>query len=57
MADELTLVLRIVVAAACGAAIGFERSQRQKEAGIRTHIMVTLGASLLVIVSKYGFIG
>ena len=56
MPNELTLVIRIVIAALCGAAIGFERSRRQKEAGIRTHIMVTLGASLLVIVSKYGFI-
>lgn len=56
MQNEFTLLLRLALAVVCGAAIGFERSKRQKEAGIRTHIMVTLGAALLVIVSKYGFI-
>lgn len=53
---EISLLLRLLTAIACGALIGFERSKRQKEAGIRTHIMVTLGAALVVIVSKYGFL-
>lgn len=56
MQNELMLVLRMVLAALCGAAIGYERSRRQKEAGIRTHIMVTLGSALVVIVSKYGYL-
>ena len=56
MRNELMLVLRMVVAVFCGAAIGFERSRRQKEAGIRTHIMVTLGSAMIVIVSKYGYL-
>jgi len=56
MTDEVMMISRLALAVACGAAIGFERSQRQKEAGIRTHIMVTLGAALVVIVSKYGFL-
>ena len=47
--------LRVVVACACGAAIGFERSKRLKEAGIRTHIIVCCAAALTMIVSKYGF--
>lgn len=54
--QELTMISRLLLAVLCGAAIGFERSRRQKEAGIRTHIMVTLGAALVVIVSKYGFL-
>lgn len=49
------LLLRILLAALCGAAIGYERKNRHKEAGIRTHILVAVGASLMMIVSKYGF--
>lgn len=53
--SQLECILRIVVACICGALIGFERSRRQKEAGIRTHIIVALGSALMMIVSKYGF--
>lgn len=53
--DQLPMILRIIVACLCGAAIGYERSVRQKDAGIRTHIIVALGAALMMIVSKYGF--
>lgn len=56
MMNELMLLSRMLLAVLCGAFIGFERSRRQKEAGIRTHIMVTLGSALVVIVSKYGFL-
>ena len=56
MQNELVLLFRMLLAVLCGAMIGFERSRRQKEAGIRTHIMVTLGSALVVIVSKYGFL-
>lgn len=47
--------LALVTAVICGAAIGVERTLRQKEAGIRTHIIVALGSALIMIVSKYGF--
>lgn len=49
------LVLRLVVASLAGAIVGYERKRRQKEAGIRTHLMVALGAAIFTIVSKYGF--
>ena len=52
---DIVYMLRVLVAAACGAAIGVERSKRQKEAGIRTHIVVAIGAALMMIVSKYAF--
>ena len=52
---QWNLLVRIVLAAVCGAAIGLERSRRQKEAGIRTHIIVCIGAALIMIISKYGF--
>ena len=47
--------VRVLVACICGAAIGFERSKRLKEAGIRTHVIVCCAAALTMIVSKYGF--
>ena len=47
--------LRILIAAICGIVIGYERENRNKEAGIRTHAIVALGAALIMIVSKYGF--
>ena len=49
------LLLRLLIACICGFVIGIERSFRQKEAGIRTHIILALGAALMMIVSKYGF--
>ena len=49
------LLIRILVAGFCGALIGLERGIRQKEAGIRTHCIVALGAALLMIISKYAF--
>lgn len=49
------LLLRMVLAGVCGSVIGLERSRRQKDAGIRTHMIVALGAALAIIVSKYGF--
>ena len=48
-------LLRLIIAGICGATIGFERSRRQKDAGIRTHMIVALGAALAMVVSKYGF--
>lgn len=49
------LALRILFAGLLGAAIGFERKNRNKLAGVRTHAIVALGAALMMVVSKYGF--
>lgn len=54
--DELVFVIRIVLACICGAIIGFERQQRVKVAGLRTHILISMAAALMMIISKYGFI-
>ncbi len=48
---DLIYILRIVLATACGALIGVERSKRFKEAGIRTHVIVAVGAALIMIIS------
>ena len=54
-AQNLDFCLRIIAALLCGGAIGIERSRHFKEAGLRTHIIVCVGAALMMIVSKYGF--
>jgi putative Mg2+ transporter-C (MgtC) family protein len=46
---------RLAAAAGLGAAVGIERELRDREAGIRTHLVVSLGAALFTIVSAYGF--
>jgi len=48
-------ILRMVAACVCGFVIGFERRNRSKKAGVRTHVIVACGAALIMIVSKYGF--
>ncbi len=49
------VLLRLVAAAALGAAVGFERELRDREAGVRTHLLVALGSALFTIVSAYAF--
>jgi putative Mg2+ transporter-C (MgtC) family protein len=48
-------LLRLLIAAALGGAVGFERELRDREAGIRTHLLVSLGSALFTIISAYGF--
>lgn len=48
-------LLRILLAIALGFIIGLERKMRFKEAGIRTHVVVSAGACLFMLISKYGF--
>jgi putative Mg2+ transporter-C (MgtC) family protein len=48
-AGELGLALVL------SAAIGLEREARQKNAGLRTHTLVGVGAALFMLISKYGF--
>lgn len=52
---QLDYLLRLLIAALCGLAIGFERELKMKDAGIRTHFIVAIGSALLMIISKYGF--
>lgn len=53
--DESELLLRMIAACFMGYIIGYERTNREKSAGMRTHAIVCLGAALIMIVSKYGF--
>jgi putative Mg2+ transporter-C (MgtC) family protein len=49
------IVVRIVVAMAVGAVIGFEREFRGKVAGMRTHVLISLGAAAFTLGSLLGF--
>lgn len=49
------LLLRIILATFCGWAIGLERGFRHKEAGQRTHCIISIGACTFMILSIYGF--
>jgi putative Mg2+ transporter-C (MgtC) family protein len=48
-------LLRVVVAAGLGGAVGLERELREREAGFRTHLLVSVGSCLFTLVSAYGF--
>lgn len=52
---QVDWLIRLIIAGICGYAIGYERNSRSKNAGIRTHLIVSLSAALMIIVSKYGF--
>lgn len=45
------VLLRLIVSLLIGALLGFEREQQQRPAGLRTHMLVTLGATLFSMVS------
>lgn len=45
---EIHAILRVLVAAVLGAVVGFDRQRKDKDAGIRTHMLVAMGAALFV---------
>ena len=57
MLSEIEFVLRIVLAFIFGGIIGFERERVDRPAGLRTHILVALGATQFTILSFYAFPG
>lgn len=57
MISNLELLIRLVSSAIAGGIIGMEREARNRPAGLRTHILVTLGSALIMLISMYGFNG
>jgi len=49
----LTLVIRLAVAAICGAIVGLEREVHGRAAGLRTHMMVSVGAALTTLIGVF----
>lgn len=54
---QADLAVRMVIAATLGAAIGLEREIHEHPAGMRTHLLVSLGSAIFTILSIYGFEG
>jgi len=52
---EVEIILRLLLAAALGAAIGYQRERAGKPAGLRTHVLICVGAAIFTIASLYGF--
>ena len=48
-------IIRLFIAGILGSIIGLDREYRAKEAGYRTHFLVSLGSALIMIVSQHGF--
>jgi putative Mg2+ transporter-C (MgtC) family protein len=55
MLPEWELILRLVIAAVLGSLIGADRERLVWAAGLRTHMLVCVGACLFMIVSAFGF--
>lgn len=53
---ELDFIIRILLACVCGFSVGYERTKHNKSAGMRTHMIVAVGACIFTLVSKYGFL-
>jgi putative Mg2+ transporter-C (MgtC) family protein len=52
VSDATTVTMRLVIAALLGGLLGYEREQSGKAAGLRTHMLVALGATLFVLVPQ-----
>lgn len=48
---ESTILLRLVLAAILGAAIGFEREMKRRPAGLRTHMLISLAAAVFTLIT------
>lgn len=49
----LSTLVRLSLAAVCGGTIGMERGRRRRAAGLRTHMLVCIGAALVMITNQY----
>ena len=55
MPEDFVLLGRLLLAAVLGGAIGAERELNDQAAGLRTHMLLTIGACLFTLISAYGF--
>jgi len=57
MISGVEVLIRLIISMLLGGLVGWEREKEEKPAGLRTHILVCLGSTLVMIVSAYGFPG
>ncbi len=55
MATNFDIILRLTISAVLAGVIGLEREWHRRHAGLRTHIMVSLGSCLIMLTSLYVF--
>lgn len=55
MISNTEIFYRLMLSVILGGIVGWEREKEEKPAGLRTHIIVCLGSTLLMIVSAYTF--
>ena len=53
--NQAELFLRILISIVSGLVIGYERTNRGKDGGVRTHTIVAIASCLMMIISQYGF--
>jgi len=53
--DIWTMLLRLALSALLGGLIGWERERRNKQAGLKTNLLVAVGSTLIMLTSIYGF--
>ena len=53
--DIKEITIRLLVAVVLGGLIGWERERKEGAAGLRTHMLVCIASSLIMIVSSFGF--
>ncbi|MFA6846035.1 MAG: MgtC/SapB family protein, partial [Sphaerochaetaceae bacterium] len=49
----VTIILRVFIAIICSGVLGFERTRKRRPAGVRTYMLVCLGAALTMMTSQY----
>ena len=55
MSPDLIVAIRLLLAAVMGGAIGFQRERAGKPAGLRTHMLICIGATLFTLVGIFAF--
>jgi putative Mg2+ transporter-C (MgtC) family protein len=55
--ENLTMAIRLLLAAVLGGIIGYQRERTGKPAGLRTHMLICIGSTLFTLVSIYAFSG
>ncbi|MDV4151381.1 MgtC/SapB family protein [Clostridium sp. AL.422] len=51
--EEIIFIERLLIAAFVGGLVGYEREYKNSHAGLRTHILVCLGAAVVTLISEY----
>ena len=51
--NTISIILRLTLATICGGILGAERGRKKRPAGFRTHILVCIGATMVMITSQY----